>query len=45
MNSFTSKIRSRRAHRQFERALRTASPSMRTELTAIAAHQNYNYNR
>jgi hypothetical protein len=34
------KIRTRRAARQFQRVLEDASPSMRTELLAIAAHQN-----
>lgn len=35
------KLRARRAYRQYERALVTASPSMRSELLAMAAHQNY----
>ena len=43
------KIRSRRAYRQYERALIRASPAMRSELLAMAAHQNYvqqqSYNR
>lgn len=42
------KMRARRAYRQYERALVSASPTMRNELIAMAAHQNYgqqNYNR
>jgi hypothetical protein len=44
------KFRERRAYRQYERALGSASPAMRTELLAMAAHQNYHvqqqaYNR
>ncbi|MDQ1722675.1 MAG: hypothetical protein QOI26_2409 [Pseudonocardiales bacterium] len=35
------KFRARRAYRQYERALLSASPSMRSELLAMAAHQNY----
>lgn len=35
------KLRARRAYRQYERALLSASPSMRSELVAMAAHQNY----
>ncbi|MEO7261197.1 MAG: hypothetical protein ABI047_08085 [Jatrophihabitantaceae bacterium] len=35
------KIRARRAYRQYERALLSASPAMRNELLAMAAHQNY----
>jgi hypothetical protein len=35
------KLRDRRAYRQYERALLSASPAMRSELLAIAAHQNY----
>ena len=35
------KLRARRAYRQYERALLSASPAMRTELLAIAAQQNY----
>jgi hypothetical protein len=35
------KLRERRAYRRYERALRSASPAMRSELLAIAAHQNY----
>lgn len=42
MSSFTQKIRARREYRQYERALLTATPAMRTELIAMAAHQNYN---
>ena len=40
MSSIKQKIRARRAVRQFERALDTASPAMRTELIAMAARQN-----
>ncbi|HEX8094866.1 hypothetical protein [Jatrophihabitans sp.] len=39
------KLRARRAYRQYERALLSASPAMRTELLAIAAHQNYHQNQ
>ncbi len=35
------KIRARRAYKQYERALLSASPAMRSELLAMAAHQNY----
>ena len=35
------KLRARRAYRQYERALVSASPAMRSELLAMAAHQNY----
>ena len=41
MSNFTQKIRAHREYRQFERALRVASPAMRSELMALAAHQNY----
>lgn len=34
------KLRARRANREFMRALDTASPSMRSELIAMAARQN-----
>lgn len=37
------KFRAHREFRQFERALRTASPVMRNELLALSAHQNYNH--
>ena len=40
--SIRQKIRAHREYREFERALRVASPTMRTELMAMAAHQNYN---
>ncbi len=43
MSNLRQKIRSRRAQRQFERALYQASPAMRNELIAMAAHQNYNH--
>ena len=43
------KLRARRAYRQYERAVLSASPAMRSELLAMAAHQNYyqhqTYNR
>ena len=42
MSSIKQKIRSRRAVRQFDRALQDASPSMRNELIAIASRQNFN---
>lgn len=41
MSNIKQKIRSRRAVRQFERALDTASPAMRNELMALAARQNF----
>jgi len=41
MSSIKKKIRARRAVRQFERVLETASPSMRSELIAMAARQNF----
>jgi hypothetical protein len=40
MSTIKQKIRARRAVRQFERALDTASPAMRSELIAMAARQN-----
>jgi hypothetical protein len=42
MSNIKQKIRSRRAARQFDRALQDASPSMRNELIAIASRQNFN---
>jgi hypothetical protein len=39
MNAITRKLRHRRDNREFERALRSASPSMRQELYAAAARQ------
>ncbi|HTZ44624.1 MAG TPA: hypothetical protein VMB79_12250 [Jatrophihabitans sp.] len=42
MSNIKQRIRAHREYRQFERALRVASPTMRTELMALAAHQNYN---
>ncbi len=39
------KFRARRAYRQYERALLSASPTMRSELVAMAAHQNYSAQR
>jgi hypothetical protein len=40
ISTIKQKIRARRAVRQFERALDTASPAMRSELIAMAARQN-----
>lgn len=42
MSNLKQRIRAHREYRQFEHAMRTASPAMRNELRAIAAHQNYN---
>jgi hypothetical protein len=39
MHKITRKIRERRNTRDFHRALRDASPAMRQELYAAAAHQ------
>jgi hypothetical protein len=41
MTRLTRKIRQRRNVRDFERALRNASPTMRQELYAAANHQNF----
>ncbi len=41
MSAITRKLRSRRNHNEFNRALRTASPSMQTELLAAAARQGF----
>ena len=41
MHTIARKIRQRRNARDFDRALRTASPSMRQELYAAAAHQGF----
>jgi hypothetical protein len=41
MNRVTSKIRKRRNSREFERALRNASPAMRQELYAAASRQTF----
>jgi hypothetical protein len=41
MNRISRKIRRRRDSRDFERALRNASPTMRQELYAAASHQNF----
>ena len=41
MSNIKQKIRNRRQVRQFERALDNASPSMRHELIALAARQNF----
>ena len=37
--TFSAKMRMRREHAQFERALRSASPSMQQEMLAAAARQ------
>jgi hypothetical protein len=39
MSSISRKLRQRRNSREFDRALRNASPSMRQELFAAAARQ------
>lgn len=39
MNKISRKLRSRRNAREFDRALRNASPTMRQELYAAAARQ------
>lgn len=41
MNAISRKLRRRRASRDFERAVRNASPSMRQELYAAAARQDF----
>jgi hypothetical protein len=41
MNVITRKLRDRRNVRDFERALRNASPAMRQELYAAASHQGF----
>jgi hypothetical protein len=41
MHSLARKIRNRRQMREFDRALRNASPTMRQELFAAAARQDY----
>jgi hypothetical protein len=41
MNNFARKIRARRNLRDFDRALRNASPSMRQELFAAASRQGF----
>jgi hypothetical protein len=43
MNRITRKIRRRRDYRDFDRALRNASPSMRQELYAAAARQGIRF--
>jgi hypothetical protein len=35
------KLRNRRAAREFQRAVERATPNMRTELLAMASHQNF----
>lgn len=39
---FAARIRARRAAREFDRAVRNASPAMRDELLAAAARSNPN---
>jgi hypothetical protein len=41
MNSIARKLRRRRDARDFERALRNATPSMRQELYAAATRQGF----
>jgi hypothetical protein len=41
MHNFARKIRERRNMRDFDRAVRNASPSMRQELFAAAARQGF----
>jgi hypothetical protein len=41
MHNFARKIRQRRNAREFDRAVRTASPAMQQELYAAAARQGY----
>jgi hypothetical protein len=41
MHSLARKIRARRNLRDFDRALRNASPAMRQELYAAAARQSF----
>jgi hypothetical protein len=40
MNAITRKLRQRRDEREFDRAMRNASPTMRQELAAAAARSN-----
>ena len=41
MHAFARKLRQRRDAREFERALRNASPSMQKELFAAATRQGF----
>jgi hypothetical protein len=41
MNNLARRLRRRRDNRDFERALRNASPGMRQELYAAATRQNF----
>lgn len=43
MNALTRKLRQRRNSREFERALRNASPSMQQELYAAASRQGLRF--
>ncbi len=43
MNVVTRKLKQRRTEREFERAVRNASPSMRRELLAAAARDEYRH--
>ena len=40
-STFVHKMNARRQHREFERALRSASPEMERDLRAMAARQQY----
>ncbi|HZC70569.1 MAG TPA: hypothetical protein VE442_07745 [Jatrophihabitans sp.] len=43
MHTIARKLRQRRSEREFERALRNASPSMRQELYAAAARNGFRF--
>lgn len=43
MNAIARKLRQRRDNLEFERALRSASPSMRQELYAVAARHGFRF--
>jgi hypothetical protein len=43
MNGIARKMRQRRENREFDRALRNASPAMRQELYAAAARQGFRF--
>jgi hypothetical protein len=43
MNAIARKLRQRRDNREFDRALRSASPAMRQELYAAASRQGIRY--
>ena len=44
MSTMRQEMQTRRADRQLQRALRTASPAMYNELIALSAHQGNSYN-